>query len=269
MHRVGDNITLEEKKKIQLEILKRVHDICEENGLYYFLGGGSLIGAVRHKGYIPWDDDVDLMMPRDDYNRLLRIINKSKGRLYAFSAKSCGDYPYAFAKISDKCTRMVSREFCKISRLGIHIDIFPYDGIGGSGEITKIQYAVVRHMQAIRECLIAAGKENQKISEPKRVALKICIAVMTGVAKIFKVKNCERVGCIVAIRFGEKEIIRKEAFEKRILADFEQYQFYIPKGYDEYLRNLYGDYMSLPPQKDRRPGHQTRIIWHGRGRRED
>lgn len=254
-------ITIERRKEIQLAILKRVHHLCEKNNLYYFLGGGTLIGAVRHKGYIPWDDDIDLMMPREDYDALLRIINASKGRLAAFSSKSCRDYPYAFAKISDRATRLVSDEYYKISGLGIHIDIFPYDGICSREKITKAQYKIVGYMQSIRESLIIARRKNQNLPEAKRILLKACLKTITKTASIFKVKNCEKAGCIVAIRFGEKEIVKKELFAKRILADFEQYQFYIPQGYDTYLKNLYGDYMSLPPRKDRRPGHQAKAYW--------
>lgn len=257
----GQSITLEKRKEIQLSILKRVHDLCERNNLYYFLGGGTLIGAVRHKGYIPWDDDIDLMMPREDYNRLLQIINASKGRLYAFFAGSCPDYPYAYAKISDKRTRRVTRGCCKISRLGIDVEIFPYDGICKWEKITKLQYKLVGTMQKIRDSLTMAEKEGQELSGAKRIAVKACVWAITKTACIFKVKNCEKVGCIVAVRFGEKEIVKKELFAKRVLVDFEQYQFYIPQGYDTYLKNLYGDYMSLPPRKDRRPEHPLKAYW--------
>ena len=259
--RDGQGISLEKRKEIQLSILKRVHDLCEKNNLYYFLGGGTLIGAVRHKGYIPWDDDIDLMMPREDYNRLLQIINDSKGRLYAFWAGSCPDYPYAYAKISDKCTRVVPRRNCKISRLGLDVEIFPYDGICNQEKIAKFQYKLVGAIQKLRDGLIMAKKEGQELSQAKRIAVKACVWAITKIACVFKVKNCEKVGCVVAVWFGEKEIVKKELFAKRILVDFEQYQFYIPQGYDTYLRNLYGDYMSPPPRKDRRPGHLAKAYW--------
>lgn len=263
-HKSGETILLAEKKRIQLLILKRVHDICEENHLFYFLGGGSLIGAVRHKGYIPWDDDIDLMMPREDYNKLLCIINAKKGRLFAFSAKSYGEYPYAFAKISDKCTRIASGRESIINGLGIHIDVFPYDGICNNRTITKLQYRIIEYMQLAREGLIITKKDLQHIPLIKKLALKLCVATMTKTASMFKVKNCKKAGCIVAIRFGEKEIISQEAFATRILVDFEDFQFYIPQGYDEYLKNLYGNYMILPPQKERRANHTAKIYWHSR-----
>ena len=121
-------IDIDEQKKIQLEMLKEIRDICDEAGLMYFLGGGTLLGAVRHKGYIPWDDDIDLMMPREDYNKLLKIFNeKCNGKSKLLYYGNLKEYYYPYAKVVNTETRLVELDCRNLDEMGVFIDIFPID----------------------------------------------------------------------------------------------------------------------------------------------
>lgn len=101
---------INELRQIQMGILDNVHRFCEAHGLTYFLSSGTLIGAVRHKGYIPWDDDIDIYMPRKDYEQFLQIYSDETGRYRAINPQTESHYYYTFAKVVDQKTRMVEKE---------------------------------------------------------------------------------------------------------------------------------------------------------------
>ena len=120
--------TVEELQKIELEILKYIDKVCKENNLTYFLAYGTLIGAIRHKGFIPWDDDVDIQMPRDDYNKLCDILKEENGRYKLLDHKEGLGYIYPFAKVIDSNTRLIETGLTETVNMGVYIDIFPIDG---------------------------------------------------------------------------------------------------------------------------------------------
>ncbi len=117
---------IQELRQIQMGILDEVHQFCEANGLRYFLSSGTLIGAVRHKGYIPWDDDIDIYMPRQDYEQFLQTYSDTKGTYRAINPATEPHYYYTFAKVVDQRTRMVEKE-TEGYEIGVYMDIFPVD----------------------------------------------------------------------------------------------------------------------------------------------
>ncbi len=129
-----NELSTREIQDVSLEILKQVADICEELNLRYYLMYGTLIGAIRHHGFIPWDDDVDIMMPRPDYERLLEFFEKNKiGDLTVFSHENNDRYPYMIARISDD-RYVIECENEESIGMGVFIDIYPFDGLGNSRE---------------------------------------------------------------------------------------------------------------------------------------
>ena len=125
-------VTMDESRNIQLNILREIHKICEENNLRYYLAYGTLLGAVRHKGFIPWDDDIDIVMPRPDYIRFFEIAKSDTCDFYSIEKND--EYIYSFGKASRKNTVIIPDGMrCKIE-LGISVDIFPLDGAGQSTE---------------------------------------------------------------------------------------------------------------------------------------
>jgi len=135
---ISNPLDIKEIKKIELQLLLSFHKLCMEEGLNYSITAGTLIGAVRHKGFIPWDDDIDVMMPRTDYNRFLNYCKQHKVSFRVVSCEQNRNYGSLFAKISDKST-FIEDDFTDWSKvkMGVHIDIFPIDGLGDTIESAK------------------------------------------------------------------------------------------------------------------------------------
>ena len=126
-------INLEELKKIELDILCRVHEICIREGFRYSLAGGTMIGAVRHKGFIPWDDDIDILMPRPDYKKFIEYCQKNETEFDLLCNETNSDYGYLFAKAMAKNTVIYEENGNRSNiKLGVYIDIFPVDGLGNT-----------------------------------------------------------------------------------------------------------------------------------------
>ena len=122
-------IEIEELKRIQIGILKHLDAFCKENNLTYFMCGGTLLGAVRHKGFIPWDDDIDIMMKREDYDKLIALYPKNDNSNFKlFSYELDKSFPYPFAKMDD-CRTIFEEEINDSYKIGVNIDIFPIDYI--------------------------------------------------------------------------------------------------------------------------------------------
>ena len=119
-------LTLQEIKSVELEILSMFDEFCKKNSIKYFISNGTLLGAVKYKGFIPWDDDVDLLIPREDYNRLLKLF-KDSDRYRIFAIEKDKNYRYPFAKLCDMTTRKDEFGYDNGLELGVDIDIFPLD----------------------------------------------------------------------------------------------------------------------------------------------
>ena len=130
-------ISLDELKSIQLDLLQKTADFCENNGLRYFLCGGTLLGAIRHKGYIPWDDDIDIAMPRQDYDRFVKIFNHPENYYQVVNLETNAEYAYAFAKVYDNRTILKELHYPG-DTFGVYIDILPADGVKDAAQIKKI-----------------------------------------------------------------------------------------------------------------------------------
>lgn len=248
-------------KRIPLEILKDVSAFCEEHQIRYSMAYGTLLGAVRHKGYIPWDDDIDIFMPRDDYERF-RISYKSDNYILADFKNGGGEYGvYGVSKVFDKRTFYY---FGKIRRkLGLFIDIFVIDKVPTDTEerqkwlrkVNRLQTWNIAHYTSF-ENMFYAYKGKSLI---KKILIKLIPLTPSYVHKhmealSIKYKNSNNVfvGCAIESR---DYAYPKDYFEEFIDLEFEGCKFKSIKKYDEVLKILYGDYMMLPPEEDRIPKH--------------
>lgn len=262
-------LSLEETQKVSLEILKEIARICEEKNLRYVLIYGTLLGAIRHKGFIPWDDDVDIMMPRPDYENLLKYLEQRKEdyeNLEIFNNISCSEYPYMITRISDS-RYIIDTENEKSYGLGIFIDIYPFDGIGDNkieslsfglkGDIlsslcyqsTREKFSFKNTSSSFKAIFKLPAYLYAKIMGKKYFQKKL--------SKLANNKNYDDykyVGCIVWLSGGMRDIFEKEWFDKTLLLPFEDYKFRVPKNYEKVLEHIYGDYMKLPPI-DQQIGH--------------
>ena len=256
-------LTKEEIKNIQLKILNIVANYCDKENLTYFLGYGTLLGAVRHQGYIPWDDDIDILMPRPDYEKFIRdFCIMEDYKVYSYSIDS--EYPYTFAKVSYEKSLLIEKTDLGFKKLGVNIDIFPLDGLPSSEKIRKKIFRTIK----IRENILDIKKIsiNKNRSKYKNMILRIGKSILYPIsykkiieninidASKYNYYDCDFIGNIVS-SYGYDEIMPKEIFEDKIKLKFEGDEFYAPIGYDKYLVNIYDNYMEMPPLENRVTHH--------------
>lgn len=269
-----EQLTMQQTQAISLEILRTVADICEAQNLRYALIYGTLIGAIRHHDYIPWDDDVDIMMPRPDYDKLLAYLDdhiSEYPNLKVFNRQTCKDYPYMITRISDD-RYVIEMENEKPYGMGVFIDIYPYDGLGVTKE-EAVRYGLKG--DRLSSLCYQASRDHfamETTTSPLRKLLKFpvyLIAKLCGkdffqkkLEKLARVKDydtSEYVGCVIWLSWGEKDIFPRKWFDETIIMPFGKYSFRVPKEYDAVLRHEYGDYMQLPPEKDRIGHHFYKV----------
>lgn len=259
-------VTIDELRKIQLNILTIVDSFCEENNIKYVLAAGTLIGAIRHKGFIPWDDDIDIYMPRPDYERFLVEFNDYNSRYKAISIESDKKFLYQYAKISDQKTILIEN-VRNSYELGINIDVFPIDGIGNDDTKLLKKQILLRYMYDVK--IIKFSKKRALIKNIILLAGKVILAgvstqtivkKMITNSKKYDYNEADKV-CVLVEGLDNNKVYDKSVFSETITTQFEGSFFKIPKGYDEYLKGAYGDYMKLPPEKDRVTHHSFEVYY--------
>ena len=272
------DLTLKEIQSQSLEILQAVHDFCMAQGIKYSLAYGTLIGAIRHKGFIPWDDDIDIILPRPDYERFVRTF--SAPGLGIISEKD-PDYFLNYCRVFD-----TEKTFCKTIlpvgkdyKGGVWIDVFPADGVSDDFEAFRrnvVQYKKIWMLQLRYRYAQATLKDIFRTCGIKDLCILLAIKLSGQGKKRLRKVNGEVRGNAAQIPYGstahwsQLEVLDDgvrnyqlcEDFEETVDALFEGRTFKIMKGYDRVLRNIYGDYMQLPPEDQRQPkhGHVT-LYW--------
>lgn len=245
-------------QKELLKMLEKVVSICEEHHITYFLAGGSLLGAVRHGGFIPWDDDVDILLPRDSYEKLLTIW-PLKDTLYELkSIHTVANYEYPYAKLINKS--VIVKEKLLTAESFLWIDIFPLDGLPNNFILRNFHFCILNIFKYLRWQSDVKRHEYDQIwkSYIKKIIFypffmlgsnKIS-TIIDRLAKMYKIRESKMVACIVG-KYHKKECIEINAFSSMKYMQFENLSVRVPNGYDTYLRNIYGDYMKLPKESDR------------------
>ena len=265
-----------EIKKIELDILKYFHNFCEENNLTYFLAYGTLLGAVRHKGFIPWDDDIDIFMPRNDYEKFFKKFykkNKNKN-IEIISIYNNQKFYVPIIKLINKNTFLDEKCNKYQFPIGIWIDIFPLDNMSSDLEKSLSLHRTVRFYNFFRYHKIWNFKflKNEKIIENIKicthkliqvliyfVSLKYLILKIDDISKKYKKEdNSKYIGYVAS--YDNSFLLERDWFKERVLLDFEGYKFWAPKEWDKVLKNNYGDYMKIPPE-NKRKGHLIEAYW--------
>lgn len=253
-----------------LEAMDEFHRVCEENGLKYYLIGGSLIGAIRHKGCIPWDDDFDVAMLDEDFSKLLKLSAQFKEgfklRHYAI------DYyePEPIARLENSAILVDEGYFSAVEN-GVFIDIFCLSDTFSSSLLQKVHFKIAAFPRVLLRLKTKSYRKN-KYSHTLFFVFRILSFLLILVPKRFLnilLKRSEGFGSLgfnksdIANLHGcwkTKEIAPRKLFEKRKLYDFEGRQYWSIEDADAWLRPIYGDYMQLPPIEDRKPKHIDKII---------
>ncbi len=263
------NITKDEIKKLQkieIEMLIEFDRICKKYNLKYVLAGGSCIGAIRHNGFIPWDDDIDIHMYRKDYKKFIEIQKKELDNKYYFqSFETDEDFASPFGKIRRK-NSIYAEWISNIdkNKQGIWIDIFPCDNISNNEIIMKYYFIKVFILKMMYSNKL--GNQSFSDSKIKNFILKLIkwasffISTNKCKKKLYKNMtkfNNQKTNKIICYggRYLLREILPNNYIENRILHKFEEYEFYITKNYDNYLSFVYGNYMELPPKEKRCSEH--------------
>lgn len=266
-------LTLREIQLSSLEILKTFADICEKNGFKYVLAYGTLLGAVRHKGFIPWDDDLDVIMPRPDYNKFIEYCKNHTDELKPLELMHYSTnkrYIYPITRLSNS-TYIADYNIAQDYGLGTFIDIYPFDGCGNNEE--DIQKIYDKSKKLIVLISLAGQKKYEKSHHGKIVRsigklIVYCFAHLIGVNKLCKAidNKSQRISCETSNYLGCtvwdnccKNSVLKSIFDDIIYIDFEDKQFAVPREYDAVLTKWYGDYMKLPPESERVGHHYYKI----------
>lgn len=262
-------IDIEEMKSRLLSIAEYIDGICQENGLTLFMSGGTLLGAVRHKGFIPWDDDIDMYLSRPDYDKLIEIFREqgNSGKYKLLSHELEPNYLYPFAKLIDTDTLLIESGGYAGVDLGLFVDIFPVDGLGNSIKQAKSHMKKCNKWITLNlSLLVKPWRKDRSFIKNFAIACIRAIAKLYGSERIHKkmktlvmsvpYEESEYVGEFID-EIGDKRImLKKEMFEDYELMDFENIKLKAPKNWDKFLKQYYGDYMELPPE-------EKRVLTHG------
>jgi len=259
---------IREIQQMELGIMEYIHEICQKIGVKYFLAYGSLIGAVRHKGFIPWDDDMDICMLREDYEKLQDyLIANPDERYEVMSYKNNLNYVYPFMKVQDNQTYLLEEDVRIDSNMGIYVDIFPVDGYEDDSVFKDKMTRLIKKRQL--SCYTFKGITNTKSLLNSLIRyISVIIFYFTNtnkyirgideLAKSRKVLDYEEVDYLI-YKDMNKPVWRREWLEQVTTGTFEGKEFTIPKNYHEILTSDYGDYMQLPPVEQRVSHHDFKL----------
>ena len=257
-------LTLQEIKEVEFSLLKVFAAFCEENHIKYYLAHGTLLGAIRYQKFIPWDDDIDLLIPREDYNRLLTLYqDNDRYRLFAFEKDQ--NYRYPFAKFSDMTTRKIEIGHAEGIERGLDLDLFPLDAWNDDLEKAKKE---ARSLKRKMFFLSLAKRDKPDSLHPvkrfvKGIVMSVCkmLGYKYFVKSILKASykagqtGSKYLGCKAWCVYGERGIIPAEAFAETASVEFEGETFPAPGDYDLYLTCLFGDYLPEPPKEKQKTHH--------------
>lgn len=257
-------VTLSEMRQLQLRILDCIHEYCMANNIRYSLGGGSLLGAIRHKGFIPWDDDVDVMMPRSDYERFISGFCGKYEHCIVHHWRYDKAYNNLFAKVYDDRTILQERNI----RTGVYVDVFPLDGLPPIERHKKyhIEYMIKTWFGWIWTTPFKNRTWKLKLFTLIFFPLGFLrnITHYQEYAEDFMMKydfdSSECAGCVVGT-YGMKEYMSGNTFRKYIDVDFEGRKLKAIAAYDDYLAKHYGDYMKWPPKEEQISRHTYKCWW--------
>ncbi len=262
-----DKETLLKVQPVLLEMAKDIARVCEENDICCFLYRGTFLGAVRHKGFIPWDDDMDFAMPRADYEKFCRIAPEKLSEKYCFQNwHTDRDYAHPFGKVRKRGTVYVEAKCRRLPENGFYIDIYPLDFAPETEKDRRALNRKLLHLYRMKlmKCKYTPWKENDRIIWVKRIAYLLYQTAALFVSQEMLTRTYERLISAVpeSDTYYEQSALSRVTYFRRewceSLAEypFEDAFFRGPEDYDAVLASLYGDYMELPPEDRRENRHQ-------------
>lgn len=264
-------MSTETKKLSPLQIhlvtmMEWFHRFCVDNYLTYYVLGGTMLGAARHSGFIPWDDDIDVGLPRKDYEKLLELMNTDSYLPYLLETpySKAPEYSYPYSKIYDTRTTLIENRRKKVIR-GVYIDVFPLDGLGNSEEECKKNYEPINKKYNLLLSLVGGIRRGRSLYKNVAVIMARLIPpfiisdkkVMSDLDKLCASHEFEKCTwiCNDLGAWRLKEAMPKSILGQPTLYPFEGIKVYGAENADAYLTHLYGDWRQLPPKEKRKTHH--------------
>lgn len=266
-------LTTEELKQVMLDELLVVDEFCRKNSIEYFLEGGTGIGAVRHKGYIPWDDDIDIAMTRPNYERFIHSFNGYCNHLSLYAPELDGNFYASYANVCDKRTVLHEDMFKHRGfDIGVKIDIFPIDGCEDEMQVCKRWHILVRLLANV---ISRRNRNMQFVWKHNKLNFFTCafVRLLSSPIKfcwlmhwlLSVVKRCDyskaKYAYHASLPYQRVTRCPKQVWEEYVDIEFEGHMVRDLKDYDTHLRTIFGDYMQLPPESERVCHHGFTAYW--------
>ena len=267
-------MTIDEMKKVELEMIKKIDKICRDNDIKYSLIDGSLLGAVRHNGFIPWDDDIDIALSRPNFYKLREVlINNNYDDIIYMDFKTQKDCHYDIGKICDSRTVLEERDIYKVNNYGVFIDVFVIDGLPSNHKMILKHMKKIARFRNLRRYAI-----HTKLSKMNKF-INVLFKILSIPIKIYGYKRINKKidklmtkydyneSEYVSILYSDVSCVKhkyfpKDFFEKIHYTKFEDAELPIIDNYDKYLKDMYGNYMEFPPIEKRCTNHYfVKLDW--------
>ncbi len=256
-------LTLDDCKKIELDMLLSFASFCEQNGLRYDLAGGTLLGAIRHKGFIPWDDDIDISMPRPDYEKLVKIYPTDGMEDLDLLENRRTGFVYPFARLVNRRTLVTAKYMDEHDLSHLWVDILPVDGLPEDNkELAHIYRWVYFYRVLLSACYAKQWFYGRSLMKKILRPFTILAAKVIGpqwlfhkvdsIAQTYRYEECSYVGVVSWGLYGVGERMLKSEYAHQVLVDFEGHKLPTYSCWESYLSGLYGNYMALPPEAQRK-----------------
>lgn len=255
---------LSDLKRIELSIMKRIHEFCVENSITYYLTYGTLIGAIRHSGFIPWDDDIDIFMPRCDYEKFCKLfpLKQEEFGLSLVNHTTKPFYGRPMSKVIDNSTVLFEPAYRHDDPLGVFVDIWVLDGAGSDFKKAKSKKRKISHLVSILTYC------NTKISYCRSLPKKIVSfflalwkprPLIRRIIKLCKESDYSKSDYLLSSFDPKRCIYKKDWFGEPMLHKFDDCSFFVPSHSDEVLTELYGNWRRLPPKAEQIPHHVMNV----------
>ena len=243
-------------------------DFCENNGLRYFLANGTLIGAVKYEKFVPWDDDVDILMPRNDYQKLLELTSVSNGTYRLLSKQTTPTWKMPYAKLTDSRTLLQEGDFDFGVELGVSLDIFPIDNWFSNQTMASVQAIYSDVLKRMLICSNGGEFHTEKRGIQKAILYSIWwLGKKLGCERIYQliqknaaaVKESSYCGCVAWTCHAQHEVLPNEVFASCEKRTFCGREYPIPCGYERYLDQLYGRWREELPLEKQKSNHVIKV----------
>lgn len=266
-------LSLSEIKELELQLLKSIHAICKKQNIRYTLAYGTMLGAVRHKGFIPWDDDIDIIMPRPDYERFFNYCSKHDVDFGFATCTLNPAYHSTSGKVWDKHSVIEDpyRNYDDVN-IGAFVDIMPMDGLGQGDKgnaLKRLKPFILynKYLAAVGWDKYSRSATNPWYTEPIRLGLFLVTRLINKNKVFIKATNKMRrynfnksdYVAALCVTKTPRAIKPKKMFDEFCEMDFEDQKFCVIKDYDIFLRDTYGDYMQLPPVEKQKAHHAMKV----------